>query len=205
MEVTEEMMRWQYYGTEGLQVVPYMAGTPVFKDGALSLLYYQTRDEGKLDAVFCGDVISHDSFVNFFYTRKTMQVLCEVEANKDLKPVGYSWIDLPKGVDGARSAHTGFCFFNGASERSSARDLARLGIAYWLVALKVNVLHGVLLESNTAAKNFALKVGYKEVCVVPSYHFHDGVLEGARVMVLDGEEWLPTFEDWRKENPVAKP
>lgn len=199
------MNGWPYYGTKELQVCPYMAGTPVYRDGMLPFLYYKTKEEGKIESVFCGDVINLDSFVNFFYTRKTMQILAEVEDNKDLKPVGYAWVDLPKGVDGARSAHSGFCFFNDASKRNSARDLARLGIAYWMIDLKINTLHGVLLESNTPARNFAEKVGFQECAVVPRYHYHAaaGELVGARVMVLNDTEFLPEFEKWREHNPVA--
>lgn len=198
-----ESNHWLWYGTKDLQVIPYMDGTPVYRDGLLSDLYYATKKEGKIESVFCGDVINHDSFVAFFAARRTMQVLCEVEENKTLRPVGYSWVDLPKGVDGHRSAHSGFCFFNGASERNSARDLAMLGIAYWLIAMKIDVLHGIMLESNVAAKNFAQKVGYVEVALVPNYHYHGGELEGARVMMLTKHHWLPTFEQWREQNPVA--
>ena len=73
------MNGWDYYGTPSLQLVPFMPGTPVWKDGLLSTLYYATKEEGKLGATFCGDPMTHDSFVAFFEKRKTMQVLCEVE------------------------------------------------------------------------------------------------------------------------------
>ena len=197
------MTEWMYYGTKDLQLVPYMPGTPVYKDGAVSTLYYRTRSENKIEPVFCGDDLNHDQFVAFFEKRKTMQVLCRVEDNKDLKPVGYCWVDNPKGVDGARSAMCGFCFFGDASEDTAARDLGRLGLAYWMQALKIDVIHGVLLEHNIPARNYALKLGFDDCGVIPSYHFYQGGLVGARVMVIKAEEFLPEFALWRDKNPVA--
>lgn len=198
-----EMRGWQYYGTKELQLVPYMPGTPVFRDGAMSTLYYETRREGKIETVFCGDDLNHDQFIAFFEKRKTLQVLCRVEDDKALKPRGYCWVDNPKGEDGARSAMCGFCFFGDANDDGAARDLARLGIAYWMVDLKIDVIHGIMLESNLGAKNFAQKLGFKECAVVPSYHFFQGELVGARVMMITAEEFLPEFDRWREQNPVA--
>lgn len=199
------MNGWSWYGTKDLQVIPYMNGTPVYVDGMLPTLYERTKQEGKLERVFCGDELNLDGFVSFFHTRKTMQVLCEIAENKTIKPVGYSWVDLPKGVDGARSAHCGFCFFDDSSKRSSARYLGRLGIAYWMIDLKINVLHGIMLESNTAARNYAKRLGFRTVAMVPRYHYSlsEKELVGARVVVLEDIDFLPFFSKWRDKFPVA--
>jgi RimJ/RimL family protein N-acetyltransferase len=200
------MNGWAYYQTKDLAVVPYMPGTPVYRDGTLSHLYYRTRDEGKLAVTFCGDVMNHDQFIAFFEKRKTAQILCEVEGDKNLKPVGYSWADLPRGVDGARAAMCAFCFFNGASERHSARDLGRLGLAYWFIDLQIDVLHGVMLESNIPGRNFAAKLGFTEAGVIPEYHYHESELVGARVMILRKRDFIPFFEEWFPQQiPVETP
>jgi hypothetical protein len=188
------MNGWPYYGTETLQVVPMMQGTPVYKDGALSTLYYRTREEGKVATVFCGDDLTHDQFIIFFEKRKTLQVLCRVEENKDLKPVGYCWVDNPIGVDGARSALCGFCFFKEGVDVS--RDLGLLGMAYWFEDLMIDTIHGILLESNTPGKNYAAKLGFTDCGVVPDRHYHNGALEGARVMYLRKPDFWPSFEEW---------
>lgn len=187
---------WRYYSTRDLQVVPYMPGTPVYLDGMLPYLYTRTKEEGKIERVFCGDILNMDGFVNYFYTRKTMQVLCMVEPGKEknLKPVGYCWVDNPKGVDGARAAMCGFAFFN--EGRRVAVALGRLGIAYWVTALKIDVLHGVLLESNFAAAHYAALLGFEDVGVDPEFHYAGGELVGARVMVLRGRHFIPQFQGW---------
>jgi len=197
---------WDYYQTKDLAVVPYMPGTPVYRDGLLPMLYTRTLEEEKIESVFCGDILNMDSFVDFFVKRKTMQVLCEIEDDKTLKPVGYSWLDNPKGVDGARAAMCGFCFFNGASERESARNLGWLGLGYWMNAMRVDVIHGVLLEDNIPARNFALKLGFAEVCVVPKYHYvaSTGELTGARVMIIEKNDFIPTFEKWYESKKVVE-
>lgn len=197
------MNGWAWYGTKSLQVVPMMPGTPVYRDGMLSTLYYETRKEGKIDTVFCGDDLTHDQFIAFFEKRKTLQVLCRVEDDKTLKPRGYCWVDNPKGVDGARSAMCGFCFFGDVTEDSAARDLGWLGIAYWMEDLQIDVLHGIMLEANIPARNFARKLGFVEVAVVPDYHYYNGELTGARVMMLRKVDFWERFEQWREQNPVA--
>lgn len=193
-----------YYGTETLQVVPHMPGSPVYRDGALSTLYYRTREEGKIETVFCGDDLNHDQFIAFFEKRKTLQVLCRVESNKDLKPAGYCWVDNPVGVDGARSALCGFCFFQDAVEVS--RDLGRLGLAYWFEDLMIDTIHGILLESNIPGKNYAARLGFTDWGVVPDRHYHNGALEGARVMFLRKKNFWPGFAEWfDSKKLVAEP
>lgn len=198
------MKSWTEYGTKDLQLVPYMPGTPVYRDGALSTLYYETRKEAKIDAVFCGDDLNHDQFIAFFEKRKTLQVLCRVEEDKTLKPRGYCWVDNPKGEDGFRSAMCGFCFFGDATRDTCARDLGRLGLAYWFEALKIDVIHGIMLESNIPARNYAQNLGFEECAIVPEYHSYRGELVGARVMICRATEFMPKFALWRLENPMAE-
>jgi hypothetical protein len=198
-----DSQNWLWYGTKDLQLVPFMPGTPIYRDGVLSTLYYSTKEEGKLKTVFCGDELNHDQFIAYFQKAKVLQVLCRVEANKDLKPRGYCWLDNAKGVDGARSAMCGFCFFGDATEDAAARDLGMLGLAYWFTALRVDVIHGIMLESNIPGRNFAQKLGFTQCAIVPSYHALDGKLVSARVMICDEAGWMPMFEQWREQNPVA--
>jgi RimJ/RimL family protein N-acetyltransferase len=200
-----DINHWAYYQTKTLGVFPYMAGVPVFCDGMLPFLYTQAREEGKIEDTFCGDNLIQDAFVDFFHKRKTLQVLAEIEDDKTIKPVGFSWLDNPRGVDGQRAAMCGFCFFNNASKRDLARNLARLGLAYWMIAMKVDVIHGVQLESNVAARNFALRLGFREAAVVPKYHYSVsiGELVGARVMIIEKTDFVPAFENWFDSQKVV--
>lgn len=192
------MNGWTYYGTHELQIVPYMPGTPVYKDGVLSTLYYNTRDEGKLGVTFCGDTMNHDQFVSFFQKCKTLVCLCEVNPDKTLNIVGYAWVDLPRGVDGARAVMCGFCFFKDASKRTSARDLGRLGLAYWFNDMRIDVVHGVMLESNWRGRNYAAKLGFIEAGIIAKYHYDKEreELVGARVMILEKKDFLMDFDSW---------
>jgi hypothetical protein len=181
-----------------------MPGTPIYKDGVVSSLYYRTKEEGKLEVIFDED-LNHDRFVTFFERIKTLQVLCRVRENKDLDPVGYAWVCNSIGRDGGRAAVSGFCFFGDAGKSHVARDLATLGIAYWIIALKIDVLHGVILDSNASAQNFASKLGFVLTAHVPKWRYVGGELVDVVNMTLEARNWLPTFEEWRKQNPVATP
>ena len=193
-----------------LQVVPYMPGTPIYRDGVLSHLYYCLKKENKVALTFCGEEKNHDSFVAYFDRLKTLQVLCRVADNKDLKPVGFSWVDLPRGVDGARACQCGEAFFGGVTRTRDARDLCKLALAYALEELRIDVLHGVQVVSNIAARNFSLRLGFKEVAIVPKWHYIDGELHDARVVMLKKEDFMPGFLRWKEaqdstaasENPM---
>ena len=197
---------WDYYQTATLGVFPYMPGTPVYRDGMLPFLYTKAREAGNIEMIFCGDDINQDAFVDFFHKRKTMQILSRIEEDGTIKPCGFAWCDNPRGVDGARAVMVGFTFFDGASEETTARDLARLGIAYWFGAMRIDVLHGVMLESNIAARNFSQKLGFVECAIVPDYHFYKGSLVPARVMILRKDDFMPPFEEWfEAKKVVAQP
>lgn len=196
---------WGYYQTATLGVFPYMQGSPVYRDGMLPFLYTKTREEGKIEKVFCGDDLGMDAFVDFFVKRKTLQVLGRIEDDKTIEPCGYCWLDNPVGVDGARGALCGFCLFNDCGKTEDSRDLGRLGLGYWFFAMRVDVIHGIMLESNIAAKNYAAKLGFKEVAIVPKRHFHKGQLEGARVMMIEKKDFAVQFDEWFDLQVKAEP
>ena len=188
------MNGWTYYQTPALAVVPYMPGTPVYLDNTLPYLYGKTRDEGKLPLVFQEDGFNLGKFVAFFEKRQTMQCLCHVDDEKNLLPVGYAWVDTPSGVDGARGVICGFCFFKEA--RRTSRDLGRLGLAYWFEDLKIDIVHGVILEQNTPAVNYAKKLGFKPVAYVPKWRYVGGFLTGVHVLQLEKNDFMGGFHEW---------
>jgi hypothetical protein len=200
------MNGWKYYGTPTLQVVPYMPGSPVYRDGTLSHLYFSLKEEGKIADTFCGEQKNLDQFISYFDRLKTLQVLCRVRENETLQPVGFSWVDMPRGVDGARACQCGEAFFGDVTKTSDARNLARLALAYAFEDLQIDVLHGIQLESNFAARNFSVRLGFKEVAIVPKWHYVDGGLQAARVMMLEKKDFMPGFQKWHdSEKPVAVP
>ena len=189
---------WEFKTNKAV-VAPFAPGQPVYVDGMLSTLYYETRKAGAIEQVFCGDNPTHDQFIRMFdESKKVLQILCELEdageKEERIVPVGYCWVEMPKGVDGQRAAMSGFAFF----KRSRYMlDLGLLGIAYWMKGLRINVLHGVALASNEKAKNYTDKLGFRETAIVPKYHFHNGELVAARVCMIEDEEFLPKYEEWK--------
>ena len=194
--MTEDRSDWRYYQTHDLAVVPYMPGTPVYKDGLLPHLYVRTRDEGKIENTFCGDIPNMDEFIDFFLRRKTMQILCRVKNNSTIHPVGYSWVDAAIGVDGQRSALGSYCFLGDAGKNGDARSLAKIGIAYWMEALRIDVVHGIMVADNIQAVNFARRIGFEHVATVPDRHYYKGKLASARVVMLRKSNFMPKFDVW---------
>ena len=198
----EPMRGWGWYGTKDMQVVPLMKGTPVYVDGMMSHLYYTTKAEGNITTAFCGEEKNHDQFVFFFESLKTMQVCCKVTEEEKLIPVGYTWIMNPRGVDGARVAQPGMCFFKNA--RGSSRWLAKLALAYAMIDLRINVLLGEQVYDNYAARNFALRLGFKDIARIPCRNAIDGRLVDGRVVMLKDEDFLPEFFRWKEAQPKVK-
>lgn len=198
------MIGWKYM-TKNAAVVPFSKGTVVYVDGMLSTLYYKTKERGFLKLTMCGDEPNHDQFIRMFEeSKKVLQVLCEVEnqgtPEEQCHPVGYAWVEVPKGVDGERAAMCGFCFF----KRSRYMyDLGMLGIYYWMDGLKINVIHGVMLESNRPAKRFAEKLGFVTTAVVPKFHYLDSKLVWAREMMVEDNDFLRVFEPWFESRKVS--
>jgi hypothetical protein len=178
-----------------------MQGVPVYLDGTLPHLYYSTKAEGNIKNAFCGQDKNLGQFVSYFENLKTMQVCCEVAVGGKLIPVGFTWIVNPAGVDGARLAQPGMCFFGGAGKRGTAQSLAKLALAYAMVDLRINFLLGEQVYSNYAARNFALRLGFKEVARIPNRHVIDGRFEDGRVVMLKDEDFLPGFYQWKEKQP----
>jgi hypothetical protein len=177
---------WKYM-TKDLAVLPYSPGSPVYVDGMLSTLYYATKDQGRIEATFCGDSPNHDEFVRSFDpAKKVLQILCEVKADERIIPVGYAWVEMPKGGDGNRAALCGFCFIKRSRHMI---DLGTLGIYYWIDGLKLSVIHGVQLGSNISAMSYASKLGFDLVAKVPFFHYYRGDLVDACVMTLTSDKF----------------
>jgi len=198
---------WEFM-TAKAAVVPFSPGTVVYQDGMLSTLYYKTKEAGLIEKVFCGDKPDHDHFIRMFdESKKILQILCEVE-NVGMKtenaiPVGYCWVEAPKGVDGARAAMCGFAFFR---HTRYLRDLGMLGLYYWMKGLKITAVHGVMLQSNKAAIRYAAKLGFIRTATVPLFHFYNGELVPAVAMLLESKDFLPQFANWfETKKLVAEP
>lgn len=199
------MNGWKYM-TKNAAVIPFSPGTIVYRDGMLSTLYYRSKELGRLEYIFCGDNPGHDQFIRMFdESKKITQILCEVEdqgtPQEIVHPVGYSWVEVSRGVDGDRAAMCGFAFI----ERSRYMvDLGMLGVAYWMEGMKIDVLHGVLLEENKAAQHFAEVLGFKHEGVVRRFHCYQGKLVSAVAMILEKNDFTPVFDKWFESKKVVE-
>lgn len=200
------MNGWEFM-TKNAAVIPFAPNTVVYVDGMLSTLFYESKKSGRLQNIFCGDLPTHDEFIRMFAPdKKVLQVLCEVHETgterERVVPVGYCWIEMPKGIDGARAAMVGFAFFK---RTRYLRDLGMLGIRYWTQGLKVDVLHGVMIWSNKPGIRYAEALGFKVTARVPKFHFYDGELVDAAEVFLEKKDFDPAFEAWHEaQNPVAE-
>ena len=185
---------WEYM-TKTAAVIPFAPGQEVYRDGMLSTLYYETKKMGRLEMTFCGDTPDHDTFIRMFDpSRKVLQILCDVDSEGGLlHPCGYSWVEMPKGVDGARAAMCGFAFFK---KTRNLRDLGILGIAYWMRHLKIDVLHGVMLKQNMPGIRYASNLGFVVTATVPKFHFLNGELVDAVAVMLQRKDFESAYNLW---------
>lgn len=193
------MENWKYK-TEDIVVLPYSPGSLVYSDGMLSALYYATRDRGRIEPTFCGDLLNHDEFVRSFDpAKKVTQILCELDGPR-VMPVGYAWLEAPKGKEGHHAALCGFCFMK---RTRHLHDLGLMGIEYWVDALKIDVIHGVMLNSNLPAISYACKLGFDLVATVPKFHFYRGELVDAAVVTLTAAKFRQVHSAWLAKNCLA--
>jgi hypothetical protein len=196
---------WKYM-TKNAAVIPYSPGTLVHRDGMLSHLYYRSKELGRLEYIFCGDNPTHDQFIRMFdESKKIAQVLCDIKSQgtpqEIVRPIGYAWVEAPKGPDGQRAAMCGFAFI----ERSRYMlDAAMLGIGYWMEGLKIDVIHGVMLKENGAGQRFAERLGFIWQAEVPRFHSYRGKLVSATAMTLEKNNYYPIFEEWFEKQKVME-
>lgn len=181
-----------------------MPGTPVFYDGCLADMYVALKKEGKILYTFCDEDKTMDSFISYFDRIKTAQILCEVEQDErlTLKPVGISWVDNPRGPDGARVMMGGMAFIGDVTKRPAGRGLAKLVLAYVFEDLKIDSLQGLQHIDNIAGRNFFKKIGFKEDAIVHDHFSIGGQLVDARVLLLRKEDFWPGFIDWKDAEGV---
>ena len=199
------MTGWKYM-TKNAAVVPFSPNTVVYRDGMLSHLYYRSKELGRLEYIFCGDNPTHDQFIRMFdESKKITQILCEVKnqgtPEETADPVGYSWVEVSKGGDGERAAMCGFAFI----KRSRyMMDLGMLGVAYWMEGMKIDVLHGVLLEENKPAQRFAEDLGFTHEGTVRRFHSYRGKLVSAVAMILEENDFMPQFGKWFESKKIVE-
>lgn len=188
---------WKYQTTQ-VCLSPYDAAWPIHRDGLLGYLYLQTKESGLLDLFSTEAPLNFDQFVSFFAAENKKSVM-QVYETQDHVPVGYGWVAGTTGKEGERRSSVGFMFFRPFWGKPQLRDIGMLDIHYWFYALHIDVLHGYTLVDNFLARNFARKLGFTEVGVMPKLLHQDGKLRDARVLILEKSAFTSRWESWCTE------
>ena len=133
-----------------------------------------------------------------------MQVYA-LKEGENLIPAGYCWVDDVVGRDSERRAMFGLCWFKEYRGRPEVAELGWMCLEYWFNELRIDVLFGATMETNTAAKNFARRFGFEDVGTVPKFLYRQGKLTSARVVMLEKSKFEEQVSGLRNQESGEKP
>lgn len=185
-DANEILETWQYR-TERVHLSPY--SSEAFDELFLPRLYLKTKEEGLLDLIFPGwhSKMTLPDFVDYLNARQQGFVVATLRP--DYPVVGYGWLNEIEGVNGARKASFGFCFFREYHRSEEIRDLARLALAYWFKEIDLNVLYGATLFSNRPAIKFSQEMGFHQIGLAPKFFVKGNRMDDAWIVVLEREDF----------------
>jgi RimJ/RimL family protein N-acetyltransferase len=158
-----------------------------FPEDFLVGLYFKTRDQGLLDLVLPGmEDHSLGAFIKLLYGKPLLVGLDKTNNNV----AAYAWIWGVEGQDGAKKASLGFLFFREYHGKPITKSLARLALRWWFVKDNVDVMYGTILSSNHVARNYAKRLGFKELADLPRFFIREGRFQDATLIVMLKEDFL---------------
>jgi hypothetical protein len=193
---------WKYKSSTTVMVPYRQERTEFFPQDFLVSIYCRLLEEKLVDIIFPGMNFTHlNQFVNYMSSPGHPVLFCFLKTETGITTTaGFGYITESNGKDGARNAGFGFGFFRDHWGTQEARTLSYFMLAWWIIELKIDVLLGSTLKANGLARNFSKNFGFTFVGDIPKLFFRHDELEDASLVVLEKENFLPIYEEWRKLN-----
>lgn len=178
------------YENDSVRLALYWDGKDSpFPETTLPQLYARTKKDGLLDCSFSGfgKNVTLNKFVAYLSNKPI--VIGFDKKNNNL--IGYGYLgEVEVGV-GGRKASAGYAFFKEYWGTQQIRDLARMTLLHWFVALNVNVLYGSMEARNRLAYRFATRVmGFNVIGRAPKFYVTDEGMLDAILVVLERDAFL---------------
>jgi RimJ/RimL family protein N-acetyltransferase len=166
-------------------------GSP-FPETTLVQLYAQTKDEGLLERSFTG--FGKDSTLNKFVSYLTGKPIVIGFDKKNNNLVGFGYLAEVEIAGKWKKASAGYVFFREYWGKQHIRDLARMTLLHWFVALDVNVLYGSMVATNRLAYRFATEeLGFEMIGQLPKFFVTSEGMKDGIMVVLERDKYLSKF------------
>ena len=178
------------YANERVQLGLYWQGDgSPFPETTLVGLYAKTKEQGLMHRSFTGfgKGVTLERFVAYLSTRPV--VIGFDKNNNNL--IGYGYLAESEVSKAGRKATAGYVFFKEYWGTEHIRDLCRITLQHWFVALNIDVLYGSMRATNRLALRFATKeLGFRTIGWMPKFFVTDEGLFDGILVVLEREAFL---------------
>jgi hypothetical protein len=103
--------------------------------------------------------------------------------------IGFGFLFGVEGEGEFRKSQVAMVGFRPFWRTPEIRQLARLALRWWFEELKIGVLFGTVLASNAVVVNFARKLGFTKVALLPKFYCRPGGFDDAFMVTLTRDQY----------------
>jgi RimJ/RimL family protein N-acetyltransferase len=179
-------------GKGSIEVIPYNASQDPNADKFLPWFWNRLRDDGLISLYFPG--AEKTGFAKFVSLMSgDVRVLLVVKKNEQgdiADTVGFATIG-PMAIGGTMAAYAGFIFLKDYWDRTTTYAAAKTIMDAWFTSQDVHldVIVGVVADTNVLAKRFLQRVGWKNSGSIPFLAEYEGNRCDATFWYITRELW----------------
>lgn len=155
----------------------------------------------KLKAEELYPVIFHDNpgmnlleFMNFFsHPTVALQIIAIVD-NDGIKDIAaMSWLSGVESYGGRQRGVASFCEFKKYQSPAQSNIMADMVLDYWFNFLGMDIVVGMTPAANVLAVRFIKRIGFIEMCRIPSYSSLMGEITDCVVTYIDKDQYSKVY------------
>lgn len=176
-------------------LVPYSATSGLYPPEILVELYNRLKADGLYETVF------HDNpkmnlleFMNFFSHPSTLlQVVYLVDGDTFTDMAGMVWLSGVEAYAGKQRAVGSFVAFQKYQTPAMTDPMTNMVLDYWFNCLNMDIVVGMTPSENHLALRFIKRIGFKEMCRLPSYMALRGQITDCVITFMDKEQFKSIY------------
>ena len=183
-----------------MMVVPYVRGSGIHNDLALSVIYNRLKSEGLWEIVFHDNPAMdlHDLYA-FFARPTTLAATMAIVENDEFKDIaGMAWLaDTVCCNAKLNRGEASFFFFRDYQKPQYTIPFGHMVLDYWFSVLGMDTIVGLTPSVNRTAMIYAARLGFEKVGTIPSYTTL-GDVDDAVITVMTKKRYSDVRQSWAK-------